>query len=127
MSGGRKPRGGEWGQMRDAMAKNRSTAKGVEGREHVPEAACGKCKKFSENAYGSDGSGYCTVLKMGSYLDKDPPLYNMEGEASLMTVFNMDAAKCKFYAEMEVIDTDATECADPHYRRTQRQMAKFQK
>ena len=127
MSKKKKSRGGEWAQMRDTMAKNRSTPKGVEGREHVPEVACGKCKKFSENAYGSDGSGYCIVLKMGSDIDKDPPLYIMEGEASLMTMFNMDTAKCKYFDKMEFIDTDATECADPHYRRTQRQMEKFQK
>jgi len=123
----RKQRGGEWGQMRDAMSKNTSMQKGVAGRELVPEVACGKCKKFSENAYSSDGRGFCTVLKMGSGIDKDPPVYIMEGEAALMTIFNMDAAKCKFYAEMEVIDTDATECADPHYRRTQRQMEQFKK
>ena len=123
----RKQRGGEWGQMRDAMSKNTSMQKGVAGREYVPEVACGKCKKFSESGYSSDGRGFCTVLKMGSGIDKDPPVYIMEGEAALMTIFNMDAAKCKFYAEMEVIDTDATECADPHYRRTQRQMEQFKK
>lgn len=119
----RKQRGGEWGLMRDAMAQNTSAGKGVEGREHVPEVACGKCKNFSENAYVSDGRGFCAVLKMGSRLDKDPPDYIMEGEAALMTIFNMSAAKCKFYERMAIIDTDATECADPHYRRTQRQMA----
>ncbi len=123
----RKIRGGDWAQMRDAQAKNRSTAKGVEGREHVPEIACGKCKKFSENAYGSDGSGYCTVLKMGSDVTKDPSVYVLEGEASLLTMFNMDTAKCKYFDEMAYIDTDATECADPHHRRTQRQMENIKK
>jgi hypothetical protein len=123
----RKSRGGEWGQMRDAMSKNTSMQKGVEGREFVPEIACGKCKKFSENAYASDGRGFCMVLKMGSCIDKDFPAYIMEGEAALMTIFNMDAAKCKFYVKMDIIDTDTTECADPHYRRTQRQMEQFKK
>jgi hypothetical protein len=123
----RKTRGGDWAQMRDAQAKNRSTPKGVEGREKVPEIACGKCKKFSENAYGSDGSGYCTALKMGSDITKDPPVYILEGEASLMTMFNMDAAKCKYFEKMAYIDTDATECADPHHRRTQRQMGNLNK
>lgn len=123
----RKTRGGDWAQMRDAQAKNRSTPKGVEGREKVPEIACGKCKNFSENAYGSDGSGYCTVLKMGSDITKDPPGYILEGETSLMTMFNMDAAKCKYFEKMAYIDTDATECADPHYRRTQRQMENLNK
>jgi hypothetical protein len=123
----RKPRGGEWGQMAEAMAKNTSAKKGVEGREHVPDVACGKCKKFSENAYSSDGRGFCAVLKMGSSIDKNPPVYIKEGEAAFMVIFNMDAAKCNFYEEMAVIDTDATECADPHYRRTQRQMEQFRK
>ena len=127
MSKKRKLRGGEWAQMRDTMAKNRSTPKGVDGREHVPEIACAKCKKFSESGYSSDGGGYCTVLKSGSDIQKDPPIYKLEGEASLLTMFNVDAAKCKYFVEMEVIDTDATECADPHYRRTQRQMEKFSK
>jgi hypothetical protein len=123
----RKTRGGEWGQMRDAMSKNTSAKKGVEGREYVPEVACGKCRMFSENAYSSDGRGFCAILKMGSSIDKNPPVYIKEGEAAFMTIFNMDAAKCNFYKEMAVIDTDATECADPHYRRTQRQMEQFKK
>ena len=117
----RKTRGGDWALMRDAMSKNTSAQKGVEGREIVPEKACAKCKNFSESAYSSDGRGFCTVLKMGSCIDNSP-VYKMEGEAAYMIIFNQDASKCKFYAKMDVIDTDATECADPHYRRTQRQM-----
>lgn len=120
----RKSRRGEWAQMRDSMTNMVSQKRGVEGREVVPDIACGICKKFSENAYGSDGRGYCKVLKTGSDIKQDPPVYILEGEAALLTIFNMDASKCKYFEKMAFIDTDATECADPQYRRTQRQMAK---
>ncbi|MBL0713324.1 MAG: hypothetical protein JJV98_06445 [Desulfosarcina sp.] len=120
-------RGGEWAQMRDTMAGNFSSKKGVEGRETVPEKACGKCKKFSESAYGSDGRGFCATLKTGSDLNADIPVFVKEGEAAMMTFFNVDAVKCKYYDKMEFIDTDGTECADPHHRRTQRQMEQHSK
>ena len=114
----------EWEQMRKSMTSQFSTAKGVEGRETVPDNACGKCKNFSENAYASDGRGSCGVLKMGSNFLADPPIFVLDGEAGLMCMFNMDASQCKYYERMEFIDTDGTECADPRFRRAQRQMEK---
>ncbi|BBO67988.1 hypothetical protein DSCA_19180 [Desulfosarcina alkanivorans] len=123
----RRKRGGEWAQMRDTMAGNFSNKKGVSGREEVPEKPCGRCKKFSESAYGSDGRGFCAVLKTGSDLNADPPVFVLEGEAAMMTFFNVDAGKCAYYDEMAFIDTDGTECADPHHRRTQRQMERLAK
>jgi len=36
----------------------------------------------------------------------------------------MDASRCEYYEMMELIDTDGTECADPQFRRAQRQMEK---
>jgi len=120
-------RGGEWAQMRDTMTGNILNKKGVESRETVPEKACGKCKHFSENAYGSDGRGYCGVLKMGTDLTVDPPVYVQEGDAAMITFFNVDVGKCKYYDQMAFIDTDGTECADPHHRRTQRQMERHGK
>ena len=41
-----------------------------------------------------------------------------------MSMFNIDAASCPHYTEMAFIDTDGTECADPQFRRAQRQMEK---
>lgn len=114
----------EWAKARDTMTKFYTKPKGVEGREKVPQICCGKCKNFSERAYASDGTGFCGVLKEGSNIEVDPPVYVTEGMAAQMVVFNMDASKCKYYQEMELIDTDITECADPAFRRSQRQLEK---
>ncbi len=123
----RKSRRDEWDKMRDTMTSNLTKKKGVDARELVPDTACGKCKHFSESAYGSDGRGFCMILKTGSDITLNPPVYHTVGEVSLITFFNVDASACRYYEEMAIIDTDGTECADPHYRRTQRQMEKFQK
>ena len=120
----RRSRRGEWEQMRQGMNSQLSRDKGTEGREHIPEKACGKCGNFSENAYASDGRGFCGVLKTGSDILADPPVLVLEGQAGLMSMFNIDAASCPHYTEMAFIDTDGTECADPQFRRAQRQMEK---
>ena len=120
----RRSRREEWNQIRNSMTSDFSTAKGVEGRETIPDKACGKCKNFSENAYASDGRGSCRVLKMGSNFLADPPIFVLDGETGLMCMFNMDASRCEYYEMMEFIDTDGTECADPQFRRAQRQMEK---
>jgi len=49
----------------------------------------------------------------------------LEGETGQFTFFNTDAARCAHYARMEMIDKDGTECADPAFRRMQRQMEKI--
>lgn len=116
-----------WEKMRKDMVSHLSKPKGVEGREHVPEVACGKCKNFSENAWASDGRGFCGVLKVGSDLTAEPPVFVTEGDAGLMTMFNMDAAKCTYFEKMKLIDTEGSECVDPQYRRAQRQMEKHVK
>ncbi len=117
----------DWAKARDRMLGHFSTAKGVEKREAVPEICCGKCKNFSERAWSSDGTGFCGALKEGSRLEVDPPVYVTEGPAALMVAFNMDASKCKYFEQLELIDTDATECADPQFRRAHRQMEKVVK
>lgn len=123
----RRSRREEWNQVRNSMASDFSTAKGVEGREIVPDKACGKCKNFSESAYASDGRGSCRVLKIGSNFLVGPPIFVLDGETGLMCMFNMDASRCEYYERMEFIDTDGTECADPQFRRAQRQMEKLPK
>jgi hypothetical protein len=114
----------EWGAAREKMVDHSLKAKGVEQRERVPDICCGKCKNFSENAYVSDGSGFCGILREGSNIETED--YLLEGKVSLRAVFNMDAGKCKYYEQMEMIDTDTTECADPAFMRAARQMAKKQ-
>jgi len=120
----RRSRKDQWSQMRENLPGVAGKSKGVENREYVPEKACGKCKSFSTNAYASDGSGFCKVLKMGSDIMSDKPIFIFEGDASLMSSINMDADKCEKYAELTYIDTDNTECADPARKRTGRQMSK---
>jgi len=114
----------EWGAAREKLVDHMSKPKGVEQRETVPDVCCGKCKNFSEKAYASDGSGFCGILREGS--DIGAGKYLLEGKAALMVIFNMEAGKCKYYDQMELIDTDTTECADPAFQRAARQMAKKQ-
>lgn len=114
----------DWGKARDRMLAHVTTTKGVDQREFVPEICCGKCKNFVDRAYASDGTGFCGVLKEGSVIGVDQPVYVTEGDVSLMVAFNMESSKCKYYQPMELIDTDPTECADPAYQRTHRQMDK---
>lgn len=107
------------------MFEESTRAKSVEERERIPDRACGICRNFSENAYASDGRGSCGILKVGSNIAADPPVYVLEGETGQFTFFNTDAARCAHYARMEMIDKDGTECADPAFRRMQRQMEKI--
>ena len=115
----------EWAQMleqrRDGMSKA-SYGKSVEERDRVPDRACGKCVHFLETPYSASGAGNCDLLRFGSDITKDPPVYKLEGEMPLQSLNNMDASKCKYYELREFIDTDATETSDPRYRRKTRQM-----
>ena len=119
----RRKRRGEWQEMREKMTTHFSTSKKMDEREQVPDKPCGKCKNFSENAYASDGRGFCGILKTGSNILEDTPVYIFDGEASLLTFFNTNAEKCEYFKEMDLVDTDGFECADPQFRRAQRQMA----
>lgn len=114
----------QWKQMKDDMLGQASQKKSVEEREKIPESACALCKNFSENAYASDGRGTCKVLKIGSNITVDPPVFVLEGDAGLITFFNTDASRCSHFVRSELIDTDGYECADPAHRRVQRQMEK---
>ncbi len=111
--------------MRDSMGGKAGQNKGVEARETVPDQACGKCKGFSENAYVSDGRGYCKILKTGSDISADPVVAVLAGDAGYITFFNADGGRCSRFEKMELMDTDGSECADPEYRRSQRQMEKL--
>ncbi len=115
----------QWKQISNKMMGELTKPKSFEERERVPDKACGVCQNFSENAYASDGRGTCRVLRAGSNLDGEHPVYVTEGETALITFFNTDGARCSRFAKMEIIDKDATECADPAFRRAQRQMEKL--
>jgi hypothetical protein len=115
----------KWKKVRDSInMQDGQAGKTLEERESMPEKGCGYCKKFSESAYSQDGRGSCSILKMGSDLMADPPVLESEGEAGLITYFNMDGAKCPHFIKMEFIDKDIGEISDPIYRRTHRQMEK---
>ncbi len=88
----------------------------------VPEKNCGVCKHYLENTYASDGRGTCAVLKDGSDITSDPPVFIMEGKNGYMLRILTNAAKCTYFEKMEFIDHDGTECSDPKYRRSMRQL-----
>ncbi|MEW6439325.1 MAG: hypothetical protein AB1640_00170 [bacterium] len=117
----------QWKQAADKMIGEVTKAKTFEEQERVPDRPCGVCQGFSESAYTSGGGGTCKFLKMGSDISVDPPVYVNEGEAGLIVFFNTDGSKCRHFSRMEMIDRDGTECADPVFRRMQRQMEKVGK
>ena len=90
--------------------------------DKVPEKNCGVCKHYLESTYSSDGRGTCAVLKDGSDIISDPPVFIMEGKNGYSLRILTDAAKCKYYERMEFIDKDGTECSDPMLRRSMRQL-----
>ena len=112
----------EWDQVKQGYLSMQELGKTVEEREHIPEKACGKCKNFFASAGLT--AGQCLVLKMGSHIESDPPVFVVDGEVNLMSDIKMDASKCKYYEEMELIDTDIGEAFDPRYSRHQRQLMK---
>lgn len=115
----------EWKQVKDSMFEGATTTKSVEERETVPVKACGVCTHFSENAYASDGRGSCKVLRIGSDITAEPPVYVTQGDTGMISFFNRDASRCEHFTKMALIDKDGYECADPAYRRAHRQMEKL--
>ena len=112
---------------RESFAKSHGAFKTAEQLEreskveNVPDMVCGICKHFLETAAYSDGRGTCTVLKDGSDITCNPPIFIMEGKDGYRLRALTDAAKCPSYKKMEFIDHDGTECSDPKYRRSMRQ------
>lgn len=114
----------QWKEAASKVVGDVAKMQTYEERERVPEKACGVCQKFSENAYASDGRGTCTILRGGSDIEVSPAIYVMEGDTPLIIQFNTDGAECKHFTKMEMVDKDGSECADPAFRRMQRQMEK---
>ncbi|MFP4476803.1 MAG: hypothetical protein ACLFOY_14690 [Desulfatibacillaceae bacterium] len=109
-------------QLRAAMQSvyQRQTAPKEEQKKS--EKMCGYCKHYREIAYTGEGKGFCEVLKMGSDIMSEPPVYVLEGDNGYYSMNLADASKCKYYERMEFVDKDGTECNDPRYRRSMRQM-----
>lgn len=111
-------------KMRDALSGMYAQSQKPHTDEEIAEKICGKCKNFSENAWASDGRGTCKILKLGSNIESDPPVYVTDEGDGFLAMTLGDATKCKYYEEMSMIDTDNTECSDPVHRRSIRQMQK---
>ncbi len=111
----------DWEDAREGFLGAVEKPMTVEEREHVPEKSCGKCKHFSASTALGSAGGHCLVLKTGSNIKSDPPKYVTEGVANMQSDVRMDASNCKYYEEMELVDTDIAEAFDPRYSRHQRQ------
>ena len=90
--------------------------------DNIPEKNCGICKHYLETSYMSDGRGTCAVLKEGSDITSDPPVFNLEAKNGYMLRMLSDASKCTYFEKMEFIDKDGHECSDPKFRRSMRQL-----
>jgi len=92
------------------------------GTQKVGQKICGTCKNYSESSWSGDGRGSCNVLKMGSNISNNPPVYKFDEKEGYMTKTLSDASACKYYDRMKMIDKDGYECSDPIYRRSMRQL-----
>ena len=110
----------EWDQLKQGYLSMQEQAKSKEEREYIPDKSCGKCKNF----FASTGTttGHCLILKVGSDMAANPPVFVLDGEVAMMSDITMDASPCKYYEEMELVDTDIGEAFDPRYSRHHRQM-----
>lgn len=108
--------------MRQAYASIYSKQTAPKSEQKRAEKICGICKHYMEGAFTGEGRGACSILKLGSNIEVDPPVFVLEGDDGYRTMNLMDAGKCKYYEKMEFVDKDGTECNDPKYRRSMRQM-----
>ncbi len=84
--------------------------------------APGGVQKQEDSAWSSDGRGSCKVLKEGSDITTDPPVFVLEGKDGYMLRILTDASLCTHYERNEFIDKDGYECSDPAFRRFIRQL-----
>ncbi len=106
--------------MRGAANVERQMGKSADEKDAIPQKACTRCRHFIESGAREKGDGNCGVLRDGSDILSHPPKFVLEGEVSYFSYFNMDASKCTYYDQMEFVDHDISECADPRYTRGQR-------
>lgn len=87
----------------------------------LPDINCGLCANFLETSQTSDGRGTCKVLRDGSDIVSDPPVFVTEGKNAYLLWIWIDASKCTKFVKNEFIDRDGQECSDPARRRMMRQ------
>ncbi len=111
-------------QKRQAYSGLFSAVKPAESQEKRgdDQRVCGTCRHYSESAYSSDGRGSCSLLKMGSDITVDPPVFVTEGRGGYPTKTLTSAVHCEHYTKMKMIDKDGYECSDPAFRRSIRQL-----
>jgi len=75
--------------------RSREGVLGVEGLLDMSESqkTCGTCKHISDPSE----PGTCEVLKIGSDIAVDPPLFVLQGAMNFQTDARVDASKCKYY------------------------------
>ncbi|MBI5844511.1 MAG: hypothetical protein HZB23_07575 [Deltaproteobacteria bacterium] len=108
--------------LRRAQAQVLGAQRAPKANQERPEKMCGLCVHFSEGVFSGEGVGTCDILKMASDILADPPIYDKESVNGYKTMNLMNAAKCVHYQRMDFVDKDGTECSDPRYRRSMRQM-----
>ena len=57
------------------------------------QKSCGACSHFS----ASSGPGICDVLKSGSDITSNQPLFILQGLANFQTDGGVDASRCRYY------------------------------
>lgn len=112
---------GEWEQAKQTFLNISERPKSYEERETVPPTSCGNCKNFWASSQLGSSGGVCTVLKAGSDITRDPPVFVLEGEANQQSDVMMDASRCRYHAPLDLVDTDIAEAYDGRYSRHQRQ------
>jgi len=103
------------------LMPDKKEAPGTESKSGS-ENICGICKQYLESSWSSDGRGTCKLLKLGSDIKSQPPVYVLEGKDGYPTKTLSDASLCKYFEKMTFIDKDGYECSDPLYRRSMRQL-----
>ncbi|MEW5735276.1 MAG: hypothetical protein AB1921_10505 [Thermodesulfobacteriota bacterium] len=104
-----------------SIYRKQTAPKTVASEQKRPEKMCGICKKFKETAFSGEGIGNCDILKRGSDIEANPPVFVLEGTDGYRAMALANAANCKYFEKMDLIDKDGTECSDPVYRRSLRQ------
>lgn len=109
-------------QLRKVQASMLSVQRAPKALQTRAEKICGLCKHYSEGAFSGEGVGSCNILKIDSDISLDPPRYDFDSPDGYRTMNLADAGKCRYYDKMEFVDKDGSECSDPRYRRSMRQM-----
>ncbi len=111
-----------WDDAKNMMLSDTQKTRTMAERESVPDVACGRCANWFQNSSGING--ICNVLKVGSDLKVDPPVFVTEGTVSLCPLFDMDSSKCTYFKKMAIMSSDISESSDPMATRHQRQLQK---